>query len=258
MHASFLFVLTDRTLSAIRKPADYSRVIIRYSRSLMGPRFAPSHQSSPLFLPAIAWKTHYRSHSSSSFSLRVSSMSYIDKIHPNAALASAAALYPLLFRLINPSTGSASRFMKSREAISVTHCVLIVSAVCYELRRQQDKWFPPSLHSGASYQGMHLVTEKVHSGRIDLIEASPPFSNAIIAFECGYLLQDFAILILSARLVAPDSRARSGMARNINWRVLGWHHLGIATALGLYHYRALHGQAKGSLVILMMLLMNVS
>lgn len=91
-----------------------------------------------------------------------------------------------------------------------------------------------------------------------MIEASPPFTNAIISFELGYLIQDFVILVLGAWRVAGDAHARSVIARNVNWRVLGWHHLGLATSLGMFHLRVLRGQEKGSLVVLMMLLMNAS
>lgn len=146
--------------------------------------------------------------------------------------------------------------MKSREAISVTHCLLILSAVCFELRRHHKNWAPPSLYSSSSSE--NLANERNYGGQVDFIEASPRFTNTIIAFECGYLIQDFAILLLGSRIRARGSRERSVMARNINWRVLGWHHLGVAAALGLFHLKALRGQAKGSLVVLMMLLMNAS
>lgn len=174
-------------------------------------------------------------------------MALIDRIHPNVALGTSATVYPLLFRLITPSDASAARFMKSREALSVSHCLLVVSATLFELYRQSEHWVPPS------WRGMQSSTS-----RLDIIDKNPHFTCSIIAFECGYLLQDFVVLIRGARLVAGDGRARSVMARNVNWRVLGWHHLGLAAGLGLFHLRAVRGTAKGSLIVLMMMLMNAS
>lgn len=186
-------------------------------------------------------------------------MSHIDRIHPNVALATATGIYPLLFRLVNPPDSTASRFMRSREAISVIHCILILSAVSFELYRQRDKWIPPSFRCDTATDcATTIPAGQAHARPIDMIEASPPFTNAIIAYECGYLIQDFVILVLGAQRVMIDKRAKSVMARNINWRILGFHHLGIASALGLFHIRALEGQVKGSLVIMMMLLMNAS
>ncbi|RMJ23146.1 hypothetical protein PHISP_05990 [Aspergillus sp. HF37] len=137
--------------------------------------------------------------------------------------------------------------MKSREALSVSHCLLIVSATLFELYRQSEHWVPPA------WRGM-----RSNMSRLDIIDKNPRFTCSIIAFECGYLLQDFVVLVRGARLVAGDGRARSIMARNVNWRVLGWHHLGLAAGLGLFHLRAVRGTAKGSLVVLMMMLMNAS
>jgi hypothetical protein len=148
--------------------------------------------------------------------------------------------------------------MKSREAISVIHCILTLCAISFELYRQRDKWIPPSFRPNPRTDVAAISEGQGHARTIHMIEASPPFTNAIISYECGYLIQDFVVLVMGARRVAIDKRARSVMARNINWRILGWHHLGIASALGLFHFRALEGRAKGSLVIMMMLLMNAS
>jgi hypothetical protein len=149
--------------------------------------------------------------------------------------------------------------MKSREAISVIHCILILCAISFELYRQRDKWIPPSFRRDPRTDYVAAISDgQAHARPIDMIEASPPFTNAIISYECGYLIQDFVVLVMGARRVAMDKRARSVMARSINWRILGWHHLGIASALGLFHFRALENRARGSLVIMMMLLMNAS
>lgn len=91
-----------------------------------------------------------------------------------------------------------------------------------------------------------------------IIEASPRSTHAIIAFECGYLLQDFVVLINGARRVAGDGRARTLLSRNVSWRVMDWHQLDITLALGIFHIRVLSHTARASLFLLMMLLMNVS
>ncbi|KAI1829196.1 hypothetical protein DTO027I6_9907 [Penicillium roqueforti] len=186
-------------------------------------------------------------------------MSHVDRIHPNVALATAVGIYSLLFRLINPPDTTASRFMKSREAISLIYCILTLCAISFELYRQRDNWVPPSFRPNQRTDYVTAISEgQAHARIIHMIEASPPFTNAIISYECGYLIQDFIVFVMGARRVAIDKRARPVMARNINWRILGWHHLGIASALGLFHFRALEGRAKGSLVIMMMLLMDAS
>lgn len=169
----------------------------------------------------------------------------LDQIGPNTALATAASLYPVLFRLITPHDASAAHFMKNREIMSVSHCILMVSGTLVELYRQRDHWTPPA------WRG-------IRRPGLDIIDASPPFANALISFECGYLLQDFVVLLYGARRLATDGRARSIMARNVNWRVLGWHHLGLAVALGIWHVRVLRHTEKGSLVVMMMILMNAS
>ena len=72
-----------------------------------------------------------------------------------------------------------------------------------------------------------------------LITTRSLLGNCITAAELGYLLQDTIILLLAARLRArdiaqrdTDRRVRSSLAKEINWRVLGWHHLGLSAGLG--------------------------
>lgn len=173
-------------------------------------------------------------------------MDVVDCIHPSVALTAAAATYPLLMRLITPTHTSAVRFMKSREVLSVTHSTMMVSATLFELYRQADDWFPPA------WRGLPTPTHPT------IIDASPPFTNTILAFECGYLLQDFIVLIGGARRLSVHNSARSILARNVNWHILGVHHLSLAVGLGLFHVRALRHTAKAALVVLMMMLMNAS
>lgn len=173
-------------------------------------------------------------------------MDFIDRIHPTVALTASASIFPVLMRLITPSHASAARFMKSREVLSVAHCTTVVSATLFELYRQADDWVPPA------WRGLPTPA------RPTIIDASPPFANTLLAYECGYLLQDFVVLIRGARRLAGDGRARSVLARNVNWRVLGFHHLGLAVGLGLFHVRTLRHTTKATLIVLMMMLMNAS
>lgn len=181
-------------------------------------------------------------------------MVLIDRINPTVTLASSLVLYPLLFHLVTPRKASPSRFVQSREAISVAHCVLLTAASLLELYRQRDKWVPPTDHGTVTRATDPMRTET----GLDIIDLRSPVGNAIVAWECGYLLQDFLVLIVGARQAAGDRQSRTLLAKNVNWRVLGWHHLGVGGALLLFHLRASRGEAKGVLVVLMMFLMNIS
>ncbi|TPX23240.1 hypothetical protein DIZ76_012566 [Coccidioides immitis] len=174
-------------------------------------------------------------------------------MHTNVALASSAVTYPLLLRAITPRNSTTAQFMKSRELLSVAHCVLVLSATLYELHQQRRDWDPHA--TALESERQPLSAKKNH---INILEAKPPLANAILAFECGYLIQDFAVLVLGARRTASDGRARSVLARNVNWRVLGWHHLGVVAGLGMFQWRAQRGEAKGVLILLIMMLMNGS
>lgn len=167
------------------------------------------------------------------------------QIAPNLPLASSLLFYPLLFRLITSSKATPARFAQSRETLSILHSIFISVLAATELRRHYDKWAPPphSLSRGSGPSGADL----------DFIRTRSAPGNAIIAWECGYLIQDSVILGLVA-----SKQHRAALAKGLNWRVLVWHHFGIATALGLFHLRALRGEEKGVLVILMLFLMNVS
>lgn len=184
----------------------------------------------------------------------------MDKINSNHTLATSVILYSLLFRVTTPANASAIRRAISREGISVTHSTFVTLAAAFELYGHYDKWASPSVQSVTSSKvgNAGSSTRKSSYADLDIISFRSPFGNALVAYECGYLIQDFVVLVLTARLARGDARSQSIMAKNINWRVLGWHHLGVAAALGLFHWRALHGQAKGVLLVLMLFLMNFS
>lgn len=110
-------------------------------------------------------------------------MSYIDKIRPNTALATAVGFYSVLFRLVNPTDSTPSRLMKSREAISVIHCILMFCEVSFELHRQRDKWIALFFRGGSRIDHAAVISEgQAHARPVDTIEASPPFTDAIISY----------------------------------------------------------------------------
>lgn len=179
------------------------------------------------------------------------SIDIVDGIHPTVGLTASTAIYPVLLRLMAPSHAPVVRFVKSREALSAIHSTLVVTATLVELYRQAEDWVPPG------WRGLATPDARTTS---TIIDASPPFTNTLLAFECGYLLQDFVVLVRGARRFSGDRRARSRslLGRNVNWRILGVHHLGLAVGLGLFHIRSLRKTAKAPLIVLMMMLMNAS
>lgn len=179
-------------------------------------------------------------------------------------LAGSLTVYPLLFFLITPRTATPSRFDKSREAISAFHCTLVTCLSTYELCRRRDDWYPrpssarppiqledtqPDAGQGGAYDG----------AKLRIIQARSTLGNSITALETGYLLQDAVILVLAAWL----RRQRTGGSTKavfdgIRWRVLAWHHVGLASALGLLQWYIVRGSEKGILVITMLMMMNAS
>ena len=160
--------------------------------------------------------------------------------------------YPLLFYLATPRDPDPIRFTKSREVISVLHTTLITLASIYELRKRYSDWAPSTASS-------HQVGDQnyVKAGaRLPIITARSTLGNNITAWETGYLIQDTLILVLGARL-----RSKNGgktMVKELNWRILGWHHVGLASALGVLQWYIAKGKEKGILVIVMLMLMNAS
>lgn len=178
-------------------------------------------------------------------------------------LAASLTLYPLLFLLITPRAATPSRFDKSREAISAFHCTLITCLSFHELRRRRDDWASP-LHSSAFAQKedeLRIDGARANNGaELRIIRARSTLGNSITALETGYLLQDAVVLVLAAWL----RRRRTGGSQlkavfeGIRWRVLVWHHGGLAGALGVLQWYIACGREKGILVILMLMLMNAS
>lgn len=183
---------------------------------------------------------------------------------PQVTLLSSLITYPLLFYLVTPRNAPPSRFAQSREAISALHCSLVALGSIYELRRQYGALHPPPARAAA---GPEARSARGNSGARTgygadsaLITTRSVLGNSLAALEMGYLVQDAMILILAARLRTrdPSGKGRKAIVKEINWRVLGWHHAGIASALGVLQWYIACGREKGILVILMLILMNAS
>ncbi|MCJ1244426.1 hypothetical protein MMC30_001624 [Trapelia coarctata] len=171
------------------------------------------------------------------------------------SLLASLTLYPLLFRLITPGHPSHIRFVKSREAISALHCTLVALISIYELKRHYLDRAPSTPTSLSNLEDI----KSAHSGygaNLPVITIRSSLSNAITAWETGYLLQDTVILLLGARLRSQQSHTR--LAKEINWRVLLWHHGGLSVALLILQWYIARGKEKGVLVIIMLMLMNAS
>lgn len=193
-------------------------------------------------------------------------------------LVTSLIAYPLLFFFVTPRNATPSRFAKSREAISALHCIIITFASIYELQRRYNDWGPYSASPtptgierlGAGPEARHGKGDGGGSAGVQtgylgngagsaLITARSTLGNSITALETGYLVQDAVILILGARLRTRYTGGKgSSLAKEINWRVLGWHHAGLSSALGVLQWYIACGKEKGILVILMLMLMNAS
>ena len=158
--------------------------------------------------------------------------------------------YPLLFHLITPSNPRPVRFTQSREAISVAHTTFITCLSAYELYRSSSLW---NIHPSPSPQ----VNSRPPGANLPLITTRSALGNAITAIETGYLVQDTFILLLGARLGARGNGGK-GLVKDINWRVLGWHHAALVSALGLLQWYIAKGKEKGILIIVLLMCMNAS
>ena len=175
---------------------------------------------------------------------------------PPIALLTSIITYPLVFFLVTPCNATASRFTKSRQAISVLHCTLVTLLSAYELHAQSKDWDAISIYRIKISALKHDAIQTSSGANCPLITTHSTLGNSITAFEMGYLVQDAVILILAARLRA---RARGGgLVKEINWGVLGWHHAGLSSALAVLQWYIARGREKGIIVILMLMLMNAS
>lgn len=182
-------------------------------------------------------------------------------------LVTSLIAYPLLFFLVTPRNATPPRFAKSREAISAFHCTFVTLASIYELQRRYSEWnthtpssFPTKPTTGpAEATPGAWIGYGADGARSALITTRSTLGNSITALETAYLVQDAVILILGARLRARYGGGRGkSLAKEINWRVLGWHHAGLSSALGVLQWYIARGREKGILIVLMLMLMNAS
>ncbi len=182
--------------------------------------------------------------------------SSVSALPSQLALVGSIVIYPSIFYLLTPRGITPSRFAKNREAISAFHCALMTVLTLVVLQRRQRDWVPPTSDEsrGSRARGAGgAENETPHS----IISARSGFGNTIIALETGYLLQDTIVLMLGARLRSRRT-SEKGLMKELNLRVLVWHHGGIASALGLFQWYVGQGKEKGVLIILMLMLMNTS
>lgn len=180
-----------------------------------------------------------------------------------AVFTGSLLFYPLLFRAITPRTPSVSRFSKSREAISAFHCTLVTVVSLYELRRQRHVWMPQRLPAPPQHQsgskigvGSDEAMKAPNGASMPIITARSSIGNCLAALECAYLVQDTVVLLLGAQL--RSRQHGTSLVKEINWRLVGWHHCGLAAAFGVLQWYIARGKEKGMLVILMLMLMNAS
>lgn len=186
-------------------------------------------------------------------------MSPTDYVTPNSALATALITYPFVFGLSTSfEKTTAQRFVLTRESISAAHAALISIVAASELYHRRRDWLPSAYYGNtASHNDSNNGTETSRP-RSSLIETQSTLGDSIVSWECGYLLADFLILSLGTPRPSRHAADRSLLSRSVNWRVLGFHHLGIGISLVIYHLRAVKAPVKGVMVMLMLILMNAS
>ncbi|KAJ8098890.1 hypothetical protein POJ06DRAFT_258262 [Lipomyces tetrasporus] len=179
---------------------------------------------------------------------------------PQAVLAISLALYPLLFYVITPRNATPSLVAKSHEAISAVHSTLVTLLSLFELRRNYDDWAPSRPFSSPAVHDDDIRSGDATNGKgLKIITTRSNLGNCITAIETAYLVQDAVILILGARLRNRHAGEKDrALVKEINWRALVGHHIGLGTALGILQRYIALGREKGILVILMLMLMNAS
>lgn len=186
-------------------------------------------------------------------------MSPINYVTPNSALTTALITYPLIFQLSTSFAGrSVQRFVLTRDAISAAHATIISIAAASELYHRRNDWLPSSYYNSDT---TNVDLKGNPSSKLPVscvIETQSKVGDSIVSWECGYLLADFMILSLGAPRQNSHKTDRSLLSKSVNWRILGFHHLGIGAALIIYHLRAVKAPVKGVMVMLMLILMNVS
>ncbi|KAK9321350.1 hypothetical protein V1517DRAFT_176115 [Lipomyces orientalis] len=181
---------------------------------------------------------------------------------PQVVLAISLVLYLLLFYVITPRNATPSFIAKSHEAISAVHSTLVTLLSLFELQRKYDDWAPPRPFSSQTVHDDDIRRADVANGTgLKIITTRSNLGNCITAIETAYLVQDTVILIMGAQARLRNRHAGEkdmALVKEINWRVLMGHHVGLGTAFGILQRYIALDREKGILVILMLMLMNAS
>lgn len=176
-------------------------------------------------------------------------------IHATSALVNSMIILFFITFASVPDDPEPEDYILSREAVSALHSTLISVAAAIELFRQRHYWHPNGLN--VTSNAFCVSTEGRPSS--SLMNAQSAMGKYLISWECGFLFADFVMLAIAAKFFNwRQGEARRALQRSVNWRVMGWHHLGIGLALLMYHIHGTKGPTKGVMIMVMMLLMNVS
>ncbi|MCJ1380814.1 hypothetical protein MMC17_003923 [Xylographa soralifera] len=179
---------------------------------------------------------------------------------PSQILLTSTAVYASTFYLSLPTSPTATRLAKTREALSLIHCTVATALSLACLRQHHDALFPALPPASPPSQASSNANLRASESALPLIATRSAFANAITAFETGYLLSDSLILLYSVRLARQSNVATKSKQRlvGLNMRHLAYHHAGLSAALLYLQWYIYHGREKGVLVIVMMMLMNAS
>ena len=163
------------------------------------------------------------------------------------ALLTSLIGYPAILRLCARSQ-SPEAVSNAGKVLSTVHSSLLTILALYVL--SQHRWHSSSPVIEGAIRGSRIfpLDDSVNPA----IQTRSEFANAITAIECGYLLQDSVVLILSSRL-----NARAGKSGTLD-KTLLTHHVGIGLALATLQYYIAIGKEKGIYIIIQFLLMNAS
>ena len=161
-------------------------------------------------------------------------------------LVFSSVAYLITFHTALPSQPSSTRFNQTREALSAIHCSFVATLSTVLLYKRRSDWLPSHNNAPSS----EITTN------VPIIAVRSEIANAITALETAYLVVDAGILVQGAKLRAQE--CRTNLLRQLNLRVLAWHHGGLIGAFGLLQWYIAKGKEKAILIIVMLLLMNAS
>jgi hypothetical protein len=170
-------------------------------------------------------------------------------LNPVVVLGGSINGYFLLLVFITPRNATRSRLALSHEAISAFHSTLVTLASAYELWRTRNVW-------SQSLSGIEFRVQD--DAKLPIITTRSNFGNCITAVETGYLFQDLIVLLHAFRSPKFRGTKNSLLSKEINTRLLIWHHSILLILLLLLQRYINFNQERGILIILMLFLMNAS